>query len=108
MTNMKETQPKHQEPTEQHAQVQAKKHKQYKGRLILKPGHKVWEVNLNTGVIEEAKYEALSINLTNKHHVKSLVEKEDCIYIPALNKANAQRKFDDIVRVATSKVRSKK
>lgn len=103
---MKETQHQAQEPTEQHSQTQAKKQKKFKGRLVLKPGHKVWEVNLLIGTIEEAKYESANVvfDRGKTRTVKNLVEHEDCIYIPALNKKNAQRKFNDIVNRVKNKI----
>lgn len=95
---MKEIEQKAQEPTEQVAQAQQKKGTKFKYKVALKSGHSVWEVNLNTGEIKKAVYESsANINFKTKQSSKKLIENEDCIYIPALNKVNAKRKFDGII-----------
>lgn len=98
---MKEIELKYQEPTEQVQQTQAKKGLRYKRRAELKGGHKVWQINLITGDITEADYQTGAMDVASGIIVRALIEKENCIYIPALNKKNAKRKFDDIVKRAT-------
>lgn len=100
---MKETEVKQSEPTEQHAQKQIKKGRRYKGRYVLKDGHKVFELDLTTGVIVEATYEVTKnvdfdevLKGTERKPVRVLVERENCLYMPALNKKNAQKKFKKI------------
>lgn len=58
---------------------------------VLKKGEKVFEINLNTKIICLAKYNSIGI-------MKKLIERKDCIYLPALNKNHAQIKFDNIVK----------
>lgn len=107
---MKETEIKQSEPTEQVAQKQIKKGRRYKGRYVLKDGHKVWELDLTTGALVEASYE-ITKNVAYKEVVKGaekkpvrvLIERENCLYMPALNKKNAEKKFKKIFeRVNTS------
>lgn len=102
---MKETQLATAEPTEQVEQAQAKKQKKFKGRLVLKPGHKVFEVNLITGLCIQATYESANVvfDKGKTRTVKNLIEHDDCIYIAALNAKNAKRHFDNIVNKVTNK-----
>lgn len=100
---MKETEVKQSEPTEQHAQAQVKKGRRYKGRYVLKDGHKVWELDLKTGALVEAQYEVTKnvsykevVKGADKKPVRVLIERENCLYMPALNKKNAQKKFKKI------------
>lgn len=101
MKEIEQTQP---EPTEQHAQQQIKKGERFKYRVSLKGGHKIWEINIITGKVKEAEYNDANVDFTSGKAVKKLIEQEDCVYIPALNKKNAKRKFD----LAVSRARNKR
>lgn len=57
---------------------------------VLKRNEKVFEINLNTKDICLAKYNSIGI-------MKKIIERKDCIYIPALNKGHAKVKFDNIL-----------
>jgi hypothetical protein len=87
---------KNSEPVEE--VVQVKKGRRYKGRYVLKSGHKIWEINLVTNECKEAEYDKdINVDFQTKNTVKVLVEKENCIYIPCLNEENARKKFDKII-----------
>lgn len=89
---------KTEEPTEQVTQTQAKKGRKYKGRYRIKPGHKIWELSLITGAVVEAEFEKdVNLDYTKNVAAKILIEKENCIYLPALNKKNAEKKFNRIL-----------
>lgn len=59
--------------------------------------HNVFEINTETGECEKAKYDTGTVDFVTGKVIKNLVENDKCIYIPALNKINAKRKFDNIV-----------
>lgn len=65
------------------------------GRLCPKRGQKVWEVNEITKEAEEAKYKSDTAAFDNftSMPVEKLIVNKDCVYIPALNVANALRKY---------------
>lgn len=68
------------------------------GTIKPKRGHKVWEINEETGEIKEAQYkqDTLVYHFNFKHHPyypEKLIVKSDCVYIPALNADNAKRKY---------------
>lgn len=86
------------EKTEVHAQQQ----KEYKNILIgkIKPqrGHTLWEINIKTGSISEAKYNTIDVDFAKAvkgdfSHLKELIVDENCVYIPALNRQNALKKY---------------
>lgn len=70
------------------------------------PGHKVWEFDLQTGQLNEPKYERVEAKLepvaihskarpvtmqANTH--KKVIQRDNCLYCSALNKKNAIKKF---------------
>lgn len=82
------------------SQVQQEQRTQVKffGSKILQSGHKVWELDLLTGIIWEAEYteEAVDFKDAAKGMIsthKNIVMKKDCYYCSALNLKNAQKKF---------------
>jgi hypothetical protein len=108
---MKEIQHKDAAATEQVSQTLERKTPRQKARYNLKPGQKTWQINLITGEITEAKVKTTYFDLNTKglgkpgDGVTTLVEEPNCIYIPAINKRNARKKFDAIVMRATGKKR---
>lgn len=67
-------------------------------RLRPKPGQKVWELDLNTGLIGEAKIEQVSATIKGSVH-KKIIMRPGCIYEVAINAKNADKKF--LRRLAT-------
>jgi hypothetical protein len=69
------------------------------GSLRPQKGHKLFECNLLTGIVNEAKYHKRKdtigyINSIQYVETKKLIVQLDCIYIPALNLKNAIKKFN--------------
>ncbi len=60
-----------------------------------RPGHRIWELNLDDGLIREVKPERVDAVPGEFGHkvVKKVTMKEGCIYCTALNAANADKKF---------------
>jgi hypothetical protein len=70
--------------------------------MILKPGHRVFEFDLKTGLINEAKIEKTEAVLSvveplkkgkAKNIRKKILQRDQCLYTPALNKINALKRF---------------
>ena len=66
----------------------------------LKKGHTLFEISLSDFTINEAKYEEVNVELSRvgekanyKNIKRKVIQKENCIYISALNKQNALKKF---------------
>lgn len=83
-------------------EIVAKKKQEIERRLAgtIKPkaGQKIWEINEETGVIQEAKYTRqtdISISTTGKviKPVERLIVSDNCVYIPALNMENAKKQY---------------
>lgn len=83
-------------------EVVAKKQqeKQYKliGRMRPQPGQKVFEINCTTGECKEAKFVTSAVNFVSAANGdnsprKKIITNENCMYIVALNKKNALKKF---------------
>jgi hypothetical protein len=101
---MKEIQNIQADQIELHAQKEVEKKMKVLARFKKYPNHKVWELNLLTQEIKEAEYEvddtvpfvAANANLLlgqvrpMRHR---LIERDGCLYEPALNIENARKKF---------------
>ena len=78
-------------------EIQAKVNKElkYPGSILHRPGHTLFEINLNTGVIKEAVIESkVSVGLDGKPVFQSKVQvNAACYYLEALNRKNAKKKF---------------
>lgn len=69
------------------------------GSQLIKPGLTLFECNLSSGKISPAKYykhEAQLLGLKTIEVRKSVLVKDNCIYIQALNNKNAHKKFNKI------------
>jgi hypothetical protein len=84
--------------------VQANKQQQkedqinFFGRIKPKRGQSIFEINTKTGEILQAKFINTTVNYVQAvkgdfSGLNEVLVKEDCIYIPAINEANALRKF---------------
>jgi cytochrome c2 len=67
------------------------------GKLIPQKGHKCFEINVKTGEINEAKYSYVGFDLNGKVR-RDIATKENCVYITALNKANAGKKMKKMIQ----------
>ena len=67
------------------------------GKLTPQKGHKCYEINVKTGEINEAKYSYVGYDL-NGLVKKEIATKENCVYITALNKANAGKKMKKMIQ----------
>ncbi len=60
-------------------------------------GHTLFEVNLATGKIDTAEFQqkdyVVGSDLNSGEARKKVIMKQDCVYISALNKRNALKKF---------------
>lgn len=66
----------------------------FEGEILPKKGQTVWEICVETGSITEAEYEKTTVAILGANiPPKKLIVKEGHIYIPAVNKANALKKF---------------
>lgn len=90
-----ETNPNNVIRTELNVQKQQKVENTFEGTIVPKKGHKIWEVNEETGVIREADYKVDTVvfNFMAKKEPEKLVINADCVYIPALNAKNAKKKY---------------
>ena len=80
-----------------HADQQQEKQMKYVGSTIIMPGHKLWELDVVSGNIVEAKFDTseVVVDFENNSTVgrKKLIMKPGCLYAGALNKKNAFKKF---------------
>lgn len=90
----------------EHRQVRPNK---YVASMNPHPGHRIWEFDLATGEIAEAKIDATNVQILNKPAVpaghvkiigtgstvlhKKVTKRPNCLYCSALNKKNALKKF---------------
>jgi hypothetical protein len=70
------------------------------GNIRKQNGHTLFEINTLTGEIKEAEYKQMSATYDLKTGMSSnkkgeLITDKNCIYIPALNKVNALKKYNN-------------
>jgi len=68
------------------------------GTLTPYPGHRVWEMDLATGVITEVTFSKYEMHVFGENHGKltrEILKKEKHNYTCALNKRNAKKNFDN-------------
>lgn len=107
---MKELNPHIVDPTEIHAVTPIKKTLVMEGVFKPKPGQKMWELNLATGIIVEADYDEEVIAVVESKNIitgkvngvtdqvkKKLIRKENCLYWPAINWQNADKQFHKLL-----------
>jgi hypothetical protein len=58
----------------------------------VQPGHKFWELDLETKLITEAKVETISATMGGGTR-KKVIQRPNCLYVSALNARNADKKF---------------
>lgn len=78
-------------------EVSQEKQIKWLGNMKINKGHKLFEVNQILGTITEAEFHKTDIhyntNIKKGKRSKKVIVKEDCTYIPALNRKNAARKY---------------
>jgi hypothetical protein len=77
-------------------QTQIEKQKKLVGQIQLQRGHRLFQVNTNTGEIKEASYDTKDYVIGKDLKLfknKSLTINNDCIYIEALNIKNVIKKL---------------
>jgi len=65
---------------------------EFMGFLVPHSGHKIWELEVATGIIKEAKYSSNTYKAFGENK-KEIIVKEGCMYASALNPKNAMRKI---------------
>ena len=71
------------------------------GSFVIKPGLKIWEYNAETGELKLAEVEVDQNKTITLDDVKTgkrmshnkIKQKDDCLYVMALNKKNAKKKI---------------
>ncbi len=102
---MKELEPHIKDKTEINALVPAKKRKVL-DRLFPMPGHRIFELNLATGIINEVVPKKQNVTIVPEVDIRTgmvtgtttqkhggIIQKEGCLYASALNAANADKIF---------------
>lgn len=66
-------------------------------RMRLQPGHRVWELELDTGLIREGSVERVDVEVGKDGRPgdvrRRVMMREGCIYCTALNAVNAEKRF---------------
>jgi len=78
--------------------VEQQKKQEYIGSINLRPGHTLFEIDIVKSTIIPAEYETSEVIFNPKGKTptakrRKLITKEGCVYVPALNKANAIKRF---------------
>lgn len=98
------------EKVEVFAQKEIEKQLKLIGHIRPHKGQTVFEINCSTAEIKKAEFKTVDVhfNLAAKKDFsphKKIVANENCIYIVALNKANALKKFFKILPHAINKIK---
>lgn len=88
-------------------EAEIKKENQYLGSHKMKKGHTLFEINTITGEIFVAEYQTKDVVIgsdgtTSKR--KSVMAKENCIYMSALNVKNLKRKLSKKIKDYESRI----
>ena len=105
---MKETEINFKDEVKLHTEKQQEKKIQFIGSIQPHQGHTCYELNTETGIIEEAKFERVAAVFTDPKYSKDgeksvepnrlkLMIRDNCLYTTALNKKNALKKFRKMV-----------
>lgn len=81
-------------------QKQEERKTAFLGSMRYVPGLTIFELNLDTGNITKAeiKVEEVFVSFDKSKTKRSLIKKENCIYIQALNEKNAKRKILNTIK----------
>lgn len=80
----------------QQEERQIKKGFFHRRSVYLKPGQKVWELDVKKRILKEATYDESNYNAATGTGVRRINEKEGCVYCPAINWDNAKRKLSRV------------
>lgn len=107
---MKELEKHISEQTEIHAVKPVKKENKVIDKLFPLPGHRIFELNLATGIINEVLPEEENIAIVPEVDIRTgrvfgatsqkkgkIKQKEGCLYVTSLNAKNADRRFHKIL-----------
>lgn len=64
------------------------------GKLVPENGHSIFEVNKVTGEVKKAEFKTNAAVFGAKKPPEQIIIRPDCVYIPALNKRNALKKYN--------------
>jgi hypothetical protein len=94
---MKELSSHIKEEVKMHVETQQEKQKTFVGSFIKHPGHTVWQINLRTQEISEAKFseEYITIDGVTK---RNIIRELNHWYCSALNKKSAFNKFNKMAK----------
>jgi hypothetical protein len=90
---MKELENRSKDKMEISVQKKQQKEKELIGKLIPHPGHRVWEINIDTLEVEEAKYEQKHTFIFGQNNNREIIVRKGFAYIAALNKKSALKKY---------------
>lgn len=91
---MKETEfKKHDTNIEVSIKKQKQIQHQFIGDIIPYDGHKIWEINIETLEVKEAKFTNTTYQMFGENK-KEIIAKEGFVYVAALNKKNALKKYN--------------
>jgi hypothetical protein len=82
-----------QERVELNVKKQQKIEKVLQGTIMPQNGHFIWEINKETGEIKKAEFKKVTAVFGAEIPPEELVIKPECVYIPALNAKNAEKKY---------------
>jgi len=74
------------------SQAEQKKISRFNGSIKIHKGHTLFEINLEEKSIVAAEFESKDYVVDGRNSLKVL-EKKNCVYIPALNEKNALKKL---------------
>lgn len=84
--------------TELSVQQKQQVEREFIGSIKPKNGHIVFEINVLTLEIVPAKFDELAIlKFTSEKLKRTITINKDCVYISALNKENALKKFRKVI-----------
>src|SRR5690348_16249236 len=73
-------------------QKDIKKQTVHLGRVKVRPGQSLWELNISTLEVVPVKYDVTAVGIDGSIN-SQVITKEDHLYCVAINKKNAVRKF---------------
>lgn len=100
---MKELEQKVTDEVQEVRQTKEERQEKFIGQILPYSGHKVFSLNKVTGELKEAKFTKIAIDFSDAKagqisgHKRIDVE-ENCVYCSALNKKNAIKRFEKMLK----------